>query len=517
VRRRDLLAGTAGIAAGCIGGERPAPSEPVAPDPAAPRPRPNGRKPKNVLVVLTDDQRFDSFGFMGHPFLTTPHLDRLAASGAVMDQCFVTTSLCCPSRATMLTGRYAHDHGVIDNQSELAASWPTFGTVAQQAGVQTAYIGKWHMGGHTPAPRPGWTTWMSFRGQGRYTYPGGKKVPPLDRGWDVNGTFEELDGYLPDLLTDRAVDWLRAVDTTSDPFLLVVAHKACHAPFTPAARHASAFEGAEVPEPLPDTDTAYEGLPEWLRRQRDTLFGVDNPYKRWPDFRSWYLDYHRTLLAVDESVGKLMATLEDRGLLDDTAVIFLSDNGFMHGEKGSLDKRTGYDTSIRIPWLMRVPGGPEGKRLQQLVLNLDVAATVLDLLGLEPADTMHGRSVLPLVLGEPTQAWRSAFLYEYFFEKSFPMTPAMLAVRTDREKLVTYPQSDAGDELFDLDTDPAEAHNLAEEQPARRKALHRRLRQLQESSGLLAQPAFGEAQRDPSLAPLRRGDGEAYEGLEEAE
>ena len=510
MRRRDMLMGAAGLAAACLGGD--APKTPVAPSPEPRGPRPNGRRPRNVLIVLTDDQRFDSFGFMGHPFLATPQLDRLAAKGTVLSNAFVTTSLCCPSRATMLTGRYAHDHGVIDNQSELASAWPTFGTVAQEAGVQTAWIGKWHMGGHTPAPRPGWSTWMSFRGQGRYTYPGGKKVARLDRGWDVDGTFEELSGYVTDILTERAEGWLRAVDTTEHPFLLVVSHKACHAPFTPPPRHAKAFADAEVPEPLRDDDAAYEDLPEWLRRQRDSLFGVERPYRRWPDFRSWYLDYHRTLLAVDESVGRLLGVLEDRGLAEDTAVLFLSDNGFMHGEKGSLDKRTGYDTSIRIPWLLHIPEGPEGQRIDELALNLDVAATVLDLLGLHPADAMRGRSVLPLVLGEPTQAWRSDFLYEYFFEKNFPMTPAMVAVRTAREKLITYPQSDAPDEVYDLASDPQERTNVAQEQPARRKNLHRRLRRLEDATGLLARPAYGEGQRDPERAAVPRGRGEPYTG-----
>jgi len=502
--------GAAALAGACGGREDAVPVPPVLPEPD--RPRSNGRRPRNVLIVLTDDQRFDSFGFMGHPFLATPRLDALAAGSTVLTNAFVTTSLCCPSRASMLTGRYAHDHGVVDNQSELAAAWPTFGTVAQEAGVQTAWIGKWHMGGHTPAPRPGWSTWMSFRGQGRYTYPGGKKVHALDRGWDVNGRFETLDGYITDVLTERAAGWLREVDTREEPFLLVVSHKACHAPFVPAPRHADAFADAEVPEPLPDDDPANEGLPEWLRRQRDSLFGVDRPYRKWPDFRSWYLDYHRTLLAVDESVGRLLDVLASRGLAEDTAVLFLSDNGFMHGEKGSLDKRTGYDTSIRIPWLMHVPGSPEGQRIDELVLNVDVAATVLDLLGLHPVDSMRGRSVLPLVLGEPTQAWRPDFLYEYFFEKSFPMTPAMVAVRTAREKLITYPQSDAPDEVYDLAADPAESRNLAREQPARRKALHRRLRQLQDATGLLSHPAYGEAQRDAELAPVPKGAGPRYTG-----
>lgn len=471
----------------------------------------------NVVIVMTDDQRFDSFGFMGHPFLQTPHLDALAARGAVCQNAFVTTSLCCPSRATMLCGRYAHDHGVVNNTSELSAAWPTFATVAQRAGVQTAYIGKWHMGGHTPEPRPGWSTWMSFRGQGRYAYPGGRRVAELDRGMDVNGAFEPLDGYITDLLTARAVSWIQQVDPR-DPFCMVLSHKACHAPFTPAARHAGAYADAPVPEPLPDDDASYEGLPEWLRRQRTTLFGADRPYRKWPDFRSWYLDYHRTLLAVDEGVGEVLAALEARGLSENTAVMFLSDNGFMHGEKGTLDKRVGYDTSIRIPWLLSIPGAEPGQQLDELVLNLDVAPTVLDLLGLKPAETMHGHSVVPLILGEPHDRWRDAFLYEYFFESSFPMVPAMVAVRTATEKLIRYRGIDAPDEVFDLRADPDERRNVAEAQPALRRRLGQRLRRLEDATGLLDMPVYGEAQRDPALAPVpngprgKRGDGPRPDG-----
>ena len=383
MRRRDVL--LAGLGAACGRGLDMGGLDGAAPEDAL-APATNGREPLNVVVVLTDDQRWDSFGFMGHPFLRTPNIDRLAAEGAYFRQAFVTTSLCCPSRATMLTGRYAHDHGVLNNQSELAPAWPTYATVAQRAGVRTAYIGKWHMGGHSPAPRPGWSTWMAFRGQGRYEYPGGPKTPPLDRGIDVDGQFTEINGYITDVLTERAVAWIRAYDAR-DPFLMVVSHKACHAPFQPAARHRSLYADAVVPEPLPDTDAAYDDLPRWLRRQRDSQFGVDRPYNQWPDFRSWYLDYHRTICAVDEGVGQIVAALDDRKLLERTAILFLSDNGFMHGEKGTLDKRASYDPSIRVPWIARVPGAAAGQRRDELVLNLDVATSILDLLGLRPPAT----------------------------------------------------------------------------------------------------------------------------------
>jgi len=506
VTRRDLLR-AAPVAIGACGltGPREGPTAPpdAPPIPEPPVPATNGRRPRNVLIVLTDDQRWDSFGFMGHPFLTTPHLDRLATDGAWFRHAFVTTSLCCPSRATMLSGVYAHSHGVVDNTSELASSWPTFATVAQRAGIDTAYIGKWHMGGHTPAPRPGWSTWKSFRGQGRYSYPGGPKVAPYDRGMDYDGVFREVDGYITDVLTDLACEWLEG-RSRDNPFCLVVGHKACHAPFEPAPRHAAAFADAPVPEPLPDTDEAYEGIPGWLRRQRETIFGVDTPYRKWPDFRSWYLDYHRTLLAVDEGVGRLLSTLEATGQLDDTVVLYLSDNGFMHGEKGTLDKRCFYEPSIRIPWLGRVAGGARGP-LDPMVLNLDVAPTVLDALGLEPAATMQGRSVLPHLLGEPVHTWRDDFLYEYFFEASFPSTPTVLGVRTATHKLMSYHGLDSPEEVYDLVADPAERDNLAGREPRRRKGLRQRLRRLSEEHGLLLQPLWGEAQRDRDKAAVPNG------------
>lgn len=506
ISRRSLLAGGTGVVGACGASDdaAPPPVDEGVPPPPAPvdphEPRSNGREPLNVLIVLTDDQRWDSFGFMGHPFLTTPHLDRIARDGTWFSNAFVTTSLCCPSRATMLSGVYAHTHGVVNNTSELAASWPTFATLAQRAGVDTCYIGKWHMGGHTPEPRPGWSTWMSFRGQGQYHYPGGPRVPPYDRGMDFDGRFQQMDGYVTDFLTELAVDWL-AKRTSTRPFCMVVGHKACHAPFEPAPRHAEAFAEAVVPEPLPDTEEAYEGLPEWLRRQRDTLFGVDEPYRKWPDFRSWYLDYHRTLLAVDEGVGRLLATLEDRGLLDRTLVLFLSDNGFMHGEKGTLDKRCFYEPSIRVPWLALAPRGGGRGPLPEMVLNLDVAPTVLDALGLEPAPTMQGRSTLPLILGDPVHRWRTDFLYEYFFEKQFPSTPTVVGVRTATHKLSTYHGVWAADELYDLRSDPAERDNLAAAQPQRRRNMGQRLRRLMQETGLQLQPTWGEAQHDAALRP----------------
>ncbi len=492
--RRDVLLGgltTAALTA-CGGAEAPPPT-PVAPDPLAARP--TGREPRNVVLVITDDQRWDGFGFMAHPFLETPALDRIAARGAWCAEAFVTTSLCCPSRASMLTGLYAHAHGVLNNQSELDPRLPTYAQLLQRAGYDTAYIGKWHMGGDDPHPRPGFGRWIGFRGQGRYVYPGPESLPELDRGFSYDGTMKQVSGYVTDLLTDEAVRYLKE-RKGGTPFCLVVAHKACHAPFQPAPRHADRFADAAAPAVLPDTDEAYAGLPDWLRKlRRDTIFGVEAPYGQWPDFTSWYRDYHRTLLAVDEGVGRILATLEETGLSERTVVLFTSDNGFMHGEKGVLDKRNAYEPSIRIPLLAWAPGFVEGgRRVDELVLNVDVAPTILDLMGLETPEGWHGRSLVPALRGQ-AEKWRQDFLYEYFHERMFPTTPTVIAVRTATHKLVSYHGVDAPEELYDLEADPAETHDLASDpqHAERRKGLTRRLRRNARELGLLLDPVWGNS------------------------
>ncbi|HHO49923.1 MAG TPA: DUF4976 domain-containing protein [Deltaproteobacteria bacterium] len=474
---------------------------------------PPDTSPRNVVLILTDDQRFDGFSFMAHPFLRTPALDQLAASGAWCAESFVTTSLCCPSRASMLTGLYAHQHGVLDNQSELPPSIPSYAQRMQRAGVQTAYIGKWHMGAKNPHPRPGWDHWVGFRGQGRYTYPGPDTLTPADRGFSHGGELRQASGYVTDLLTDEAIAYLEAHKGDDVPFCLVVAHKACHAPFVPAPRHADAFTGAPAPAILPDTDEAYAGLPDWLRRmRRDTIFGIEAPYGKWPDFASWYRDYHRTLLAVDEGVARIRATLEQTGLADRTAVLYTSDNGFMHGEKGVLDKRNAFEPSIRIPLLISAPGlVPPGSRIDELILNVDLAPTLLELVGLSPPDDLHGRSLVPLLAAPPDARprWRSAFLYEYFFERRFPTTPTVFAVRTRAHKYITYHGVDTPPALYDLRSDPTEQHDLAND-PAQRELkgeLEARLRRSMARVGLMPDPVWGRSWLDPGKLPRSKTGG----------
>lgn len=449
--------------------------------------RSTGVEPRNVVLIITDDQRADAFSFMGHRFLRTPALDGLVAEGAWCEHAFVTTSLCCPSRASMLTGLWAHQHGVLDNQSELPSEVPTYAQHLAGAGIDTCYIGKWHMGAANPHPRPGWQRWIGFRGQGRYTYPGPAKLPPLDRGFSYDGTFREVSGYVTDLLTDEAVAYLEEPRRRNTPFCMVVAHKAVHAPFAPADRHASALEGP-VPDVPPLTE---ETQPTWMRAMRGTEFDAARPYGAFPDFEAWYRAYHRTLLAVDESTGRIVHALKRIGLAERTVVLFVSDNGFMEGERGVLDKRNAYESSIRVPWLAWGPGTvPAGAKVSELVLNVDVAPTVLDLLGYRAPASMQGRSVAPLLRGEAVADWREDFLYEYFHERRFPTTPTVRALRTRRHKLITYHGVPDGPELYDLERDPAEQRNAWGRMPKIRADLQARLAERMEALGLLAEPVW---------------------------
>jgi len=291
-----------------------------------------------------------------------------------------------------------------------------------------------------------------------------------------------------------------------EPFVLLVAHKACHAPFVPAPRHRDLLAHIPVPAPLPDTDAAYAELPAWLRdMRRHTIFGVERLYgEGWPDFAAWYRDYHRTVLALDDSVGRIVAALDELGLRERTAVLYTSDNGFMHGEKGVLDKRNFYEPSVRIPLLANAPGLlPSGARVDRFTLNVDLAPTVLDVLGLRAPDGWHGQSVLPLLKGEAVPDWRQEFVYEYFFERAYPSTPTVFGLRTKRMKLSSYYGLDTPDELFDLEADPGERDNVIDEPSyaERRQALRMRLRRHATELGLRWEPAWGATPGGPPSTP----------------
>ena len=308
---------------------------------------------RNVIFILIDDQRYDAMGFTGHPFLKTPHLDALARNGIVFENAFVTTSLCSPSRASILTGTCAHRHGVLDNGTLLPQDLTTFPQLLQRSGYTTAFIGKWHMGGSSDAPQPGFDHWVSFRGQGVY------KNPQLN----VNGKVVKREGYITDLLTDYAEEFLGRPH--EKPFFLYLSHKAVHGEFVPAERHKGCYADAVYPHPdsMADMEENYRGKPAWVRAQRNSWHGVDGMYNKTIDFDAFARDYAETMRGVDDSVGRIVGALGGRGLLNSTLILYTSDNGFQFGEHGLIDKRTMYEPSIRVPLIAHCPElSPQGRR-----------------------------------------------------------------------------------------------------------------------------------------------------------
>jgi N-acetylglucosamine-6-sulfatase len=449
-RRGVLLAGS-GTAFGLYswaaaaqgGAPRPAPSLDLARTP--------GARPRNILVVLTDDHRYDAMGFLRtQNFGDTPTLDRLAREGTHFKNAFVTTALCSPSRASIFTGLYAHQHKVVDNNHPMPDDLVFYPQYLQRAGYETAFIGKWHMGNSDDAPQPGFDRWVSFKGQGSYL--------PSEDGLNVDGQNVPQKGYITDELTDYAIDWIGSRDR-SKPWMMHLAHKAVHSEFIPADRHKGRYanETFRYPDSMAP---GVPGRPMWVENQRNSWHGVDFPYHSTLDIAEYYKAYMETLLAVDEGLARILDLLEQRGELDDTLILYLGDNGFMFGEHGLIDKRTAYEESMRIPMLARCPSlFPAGSVVEEVVANIDIAPTMLAAAGLEPPAHMAGSDMLPLARGDGA-GWRQDLLYEYYWERNFPQTPTVHALREDRYKYIRFHGIWDLDELYDLAEDPTESDNL---------------------------------------------------------
>jgi N-acetylglucosamine-6-sulfatase len=430
----------------------------VASRPNEPPPDAGPQMPRNVIFILSDDHRYDFMGFMpGAPsWLETPNLDRMAAGGAHIRNAFVTTSLCSPSRASILTGRYAHRHGIVDNTSPIPEGTRFFPEFLHDAGYRTAYIGKWHMGEVDDIPQPGFDHWVSFRGQGNYL------APSTDYTLNVDGARVPQKGYITDELTNYAVDWLKGRKPDEKPFFLYLSHKAVHANFTPAERHEGKFAHLPFERPASEADTEenYQNKPRWLHDQRNSWHGVDFPYHSDLDIEEYYKKYCETLCAVDDGIGSVMDQLDAMGIRDETLIIYMGDNGFMFGEHGLIDKRVAYETSIRVPMLMQCPELFDGGAVvDEVVANIDIAPTILEAMGLAKPPHMDGRSFIPLAQGKEIP-WREYFLYVYYWEKNFPQSPTVFALRGDRYKYINYYWLWDADELYDLETDPEESNNL---------------------------------------------------------
>ena len=425
----------------------------------------NDKKP-NFLFILVDDQPHDAVGFSErYPFLKTPNIDKLASEGVNIKNFFVTQSICSPSRASFLTGTYPHIHGVNQNNKFVDPDWDTYAPYSvhlQKNGYETAHIGKIHMAHKRGKKhiRPGFDYWFSFIGQGQYFDP---KV-------NDNGIETQEEGYITDILTKKTVDWLENKRDSNKPFSLNLWHKAVHEKHLPAPRHKDLFKNEKLPEPPHDTHKeTFKGKPEWQRRKtfgfkwkKGDIIPAELKEKKWPINKYKNMQLLRSLIAVDESLGKVIEALEKIGELENTVIIYSSDNGYFMGEHTFKDKRLAYENSIRVPMIIRYPRLiKESTEIDEQCLNIDLAPTILELAGIDKPNYMQGESMLDIITGKKNSKWRKSILFEYYVDDAWPYAgPDQLAVRTNQFKLVDNFLENDIDELYDLINDPGEMNNL---------------------------------------------------------
>jgi arylsulfatase A-like enzyme len=460
---------------------------------------------------MTDDQRQDAMGAYGNAILKTPHMDRLSAEGVRFDLAFVTNALCAPSRASILTGLYSHAHGVTTNgdprafadQPGLRVSTPTFPALLRRAGYFTALVGKWHLRSE-PA---GFDQWVIFPGQGVYHDPeiivggmgglGGPESPPRSIGApDSFRRHVKMRGHADDVVGDQALTVL-SQRPKDRPFCLLYQFKSPHRAWMPAARFENTFADMEVPIPRTFEDRL-EGRPEALRqaemaiadmpdfRDRGVPASLPREERKRKNLEALVKNYYRVLLSVDENLGRVLDFLDKEGLGANTVVVYTSDNGFFLGEHGLFDKRLMYEPSIRVPLLVRFPRRARAGLADRthMVLNVDVAPTLLELAGVPVPAGLHGRSFVPLLQGKQTP-WRDAILYEYYEYPAEHCVRKNRGVRTDRYKLIHLYEQPEEWELYDLATDPDETVNLAprKDQAARVRELKAKLEKLRRAVG----------------------------------
>ncbi len=411
----------------------------------------------NIVFIMADDHAAQALSCYGSKINRTPNLDRLAREGMRFANCFCTNSICAPSRAVILTGRYSHLNGVRDNCIAFDGSQVTFPKLLQQAGYRTALIGKWHL----KSSPTGFNYWNVLPGQGRYH----------DPVFVDMGRRRKYDGYVTDVITDLSIDWLKQQDGKR-PFCLLYHHKAPHANWEPDAKHARLYTDRDIAEPdtlLDDFATRTEAIRthtltldmNFMQRHRHPelprpLEGAE--LRRWV-YQRFIKDYLRCIASVDENVGRLLKYLDDAGLARNTIVIYTSDQGFFLGEHGMYDKRFMYEESLRMPLLVRYPRWvAPGSVAEPMVLNLDFAPTLLDLAGAPIPSEMQGRSFAAILQGETPTDWRRSMYYR-FYESAYGAGPHH-GIRTDRYKLIHFLYGDYGWELYDLKIAPRELRNI---------------------------------------------------------
>ncbi len=399
----------------------------------------------NIIFILSDNCRWDCMGFMGHPFIKTPGLDRLAKEGVVFENAFNTTSLCSPSRASILTGTYAHTHGVLNNHTPWTGKLPTFMEYLKNAGYDTAFIGKWHMPGRGLPNLPYLDLFVSYtyrEGQGSYF-----NCPLI-----VNGKPEpSLKPYITEEVTRRAIDFMTKTKTGGSrlnrPFFIYLSHRTAHPPFQAPDDISGMYDKDKVVLP--------KVVDSWFSRTNGNVYqGI-----MMGSYEDQYRKYCEDITAMDREIQHLLDVVERLGMTDNTVVIYMSDNGMMWGEHRCHGIKYPYEESIRVPLIVRCPWlvNKPGTSRSQMALNIDIAPTILDLAGIKIPSFMEGRSLVS-VIRDANLPWRDAFLLEYW--KYYPENlPSYKGVRTNRFKYVEYEKT-LGPQIFDLKEDPKEYNNL---------------------------------------------------------
>ena len=416
-----------------------------------------GPKRPNILYIMSDDHAAHAIGAYGSKINKTPQIDRIAKEGMRFVNCFVVNSICTPSRAAILTGKYSHLNGVpVFNRFD--GRQPTLAKYLQAAGYHTGIIGKWHLF----SDPTGFDYWNILPGQGVYH----------DPEFIEMGRRKKHPGYVTDLITDFSIEFL-SNRPKDKPFFLMCHHKAPHRPWQPDVKHAHLYDGADIPEP-PTFDDDYRTRSDaareaTMRIDRDltpTDLKQEPPsglagaaLKHWK-YERYIRDYLACVAAVDDNVGRLLDYLETSGLAENTIVVYTSDQGFFLGDHNWFDKRFMYEESLRMPFLIRYPGHVQAGAVNEgMILNVDFAPTLMDCAGLKIPPDIQGRSFLPLLRGEKPGDWRTAMYYRYYHYPQDHRVQPHYGIRTGRYKLIYYNKIDQW-ELFDLQKDPRELNNV---------------------------------------------------------
>ena len=413
----------------------------------------------NIVFFLADDHATNAVSSYGSTLISTPNIDRLARDGVRFDRALAPNSICQPARATLLTGKYAHRHGVTMNGARFDGSQQQVQHLLRKAGFKTAMIGKWHL----ESDPQGFDHWEVLLGQGLYfssTFKTGR------------GTTERRSGaYTTDEITDRAIRWMKANRSAKQPFMALVWHKAAHRPWNPSGADRSRFADVQYPVPATFFDSyAGRAPPLWQQGMRvDTHLDAHDLKIPVPagdarttavwKLRTYLRDYLRVVYRLDQNVGRVLDYLEESDLDESTLVVYASDQGFFLGEHGWFDKRWFHEESVRIPLIVRPPAGSTGSTVSHIVSQTDIAPTLLETADVDVPTDMQGRSLLPFLRGSPPDDWRTSFYYHFLECPGVHRVARHRAVITERYKLVHYYQSDEW-ELFDRDVDPQETDNV---------------------------------------------------------